>query len=94
MIDNVRIAALLEESRQAHQAYRDNVPRRIPAGSEKTAVVPGDAWAAGSALWQACRARTEAAALDPGREAAAWWDEPVTFDHHALMAFYAQQLTV
>lgn len=92
MIDHAQIAGLLDESRHAHQAYRDNVPRRVAAGPEKTAAVKGNAAAADRALFAACRARVEAHALDPALEAPAWQDEAVTHDHDALLDFYVQQL--
>lgn len=88
------IAALLEDSRLAHQVYRDNVARRIPIhGTQKTEAVAGNVHVAGNALWRALRARTEAHALDPQQVDPAWCEELVTHDHDALLDFYVQQLT-
>lgn len=86
------VAELLDQSRAAHQRYRDNLPRRVPAGSQ-TVAVPGDAVVAGAALIDACRLRVEAHALDPHQTDPAWKDEPVTHDHDALLTFYGEQLS-
>lgn len=87
------VAELLQASRDAHQRYRENVSRRVPHG-QSTIGIPGDATAAGLALVEACRFRTEAHALDPQHVAAAWRDEPLTHDHDALQDFYAHVLSV
>lgn len=93
MIDHGAIATLLDDSRQAHQVYRENLHRRIQIPGNKTMPIPGDLMAAGAALWRACRARAEAHVLDPQRESPAWQDEPQTHDHSALLDFYVQQMT-
>jgi len=86
------VAQLLEQSHAAHIRYREAIPRRI-AGGESTIVVPGDATAAYQALFDACRLRTEALALDPQRTDPAWLDEVPVRDHDALLTFYADQLS-
>ena len=85
------VSSLLQESRDAHQEYRENVPRRVPNG-QATVAVPGDATLAYAVLVKACRLRVEAHALDPALTDAAWADEAVTHDHDALLTFYAEQL--
>lgn len=86
------VAALLQASRDAHQRYREAVPRRVAHG-ESTLAVPGDSVLAGAALVQACRWRAEAHVTDPQQTDPAWRDEPITHDHDALLDFYVQQLT-
>lgn len=86
------IAELLQQSRDAHQRYRVNVPRRVSDGGASTVAVPGNALEAGAALLEACRLRAEAGALDPQRTDPAWADEPLTHDHDDLLTFYAEQL--
>lgn len=88
------VAALLEESHLAHQAYRDNLPRRIPSTPGKTQSVPGDAAAAQAALQEAYDTRKAALFMDPERGDPAWQDEATTYDHDALMLFYAEQLHI
>ena len=83
------VAALLQQSRDVHQAYREALPRRIEG-----VVIPGDAEAAGIALATACRLRAEAHVLDPAKGDPAWGDEVVSHDHHALIDFYVTQLTM
>lgn len=86
------VAELLEGSRQAHQRYREAVPHRIKAG-ESTVVVNGDVELAGQFLVEACRLRAEAHVLDPQRLDPAWKDEPLTYEHDALLTFYSTQLS-
>ena len=88
------VAALLEESHLAHQAYRDNLPRRVPAGPGKTQPIPGDAAAAQAALQEAYDTRKAALFIDQARTDPAWQDELPTYDHDALMRFYAEQLHI
>lgn len=94
-ISQPTVTDLLAQSRQAHQEYRDNVPRMHSAapGAVKAAQVDGDAITAGDALWLACRLRVEAHALDPTLSDPAWQDEAVSHDHDALLEFYAKQLS-
>lgn len=84
------IADLLAASRDAHQRYRENLPRRVPNGSGSTVAVPGDADAAGTALSKACRFRSEAHVLDPQQTDPAWADDPA--EHLELLDFYVGQL--
>lgn len=86
------VRELLQASRDAHQQYRDNLPRRVPSG-DSTVAVPGNLELAGAFLVEACRTRVDAQALDPDHLDPAWADQPATFPHDALMTFYATQLS-
>lgn len=88
------VADLLRLSREAHQRYRDAVPRRVPQGPEggATVAVDGDTSVAREALFDAYSFRVEAHAADPAQTDPAWRDEPVTHDHDDLLAFYVEQL--
>ncbi len=86
------VADLLLRSREAHQRYRNALPRRVPQGST-TISIPGDAVQAGVELTLACRLRVEAHAIDPNLQDPAWRDEPVTHDHDSLLTFYGEQLS-
>lgn len=85
------VGDLLRLSHEAHRRYREACPRRVPMG-ETTTAAAGDDAAAGAALNEACRARVEAAALDPGHADPAWRDERPIYDHDALLTFYRDQL--
>lgn len=90
-VETAQITQLLEQSRQAHLRYRENLPRRVPSGAA-TVAVPGNATEAWAAMLEACSARLQAETLDPTHMAPAWGDEPVTHDHDALLTFYGEQL--
>lgn len=86
------IAALLQQSREAHLRYRENIPRRVSQG-DATVVVDGDQAVAGAALVDAIRWRAEAHVLDPQRADPAWLDESFRYGHDGLLGFYVEQLT-
>lgn len=85
------VAQLLTASRLAHQRYRENLTRMV--GPMPLTKVPGNEALAGAALFQACRLRAEARAIDPQRTDPAWQDEPETHDDDALLTFYGEQLS-
>lgn len=78
------VEELLQQSREAHQRYRDAVPHRVPSGSF-TVVVAGDPGEAKTALQEAYDARLQAEALDASLVA--------DLDHQALLTFYREQLS-
>lgn len=86
------IADLLQQSRDAHQRYRDAVPRRVPDGNT-TVAVAGDPTAANLELTEANRLRLLAQAEDPQHRDPAWAAQPLTFPHDALLHYYAEQLS-
>jgi hypothetical protein len=87
----VDIAQLLRDARAAHEQYRAHTPRMAAIGGQLVPVA-GDAPAAGAALRDALRLRTEAHVLDPHHLDPAWRTEPVSYDHDQLLAFYVAQL--
>jgi alkylhydroperoxidase family enzyme len=89
----VSIASLLQQSKDAHLAYREALPRRVASGGGSTMVMDGDAERAGIHLVAACRFRAEAHVLDPKQADPAWADQAAFHDHGALLDFYVAQLT-
>lgn len=87
------IPEALQRSREAHDRYREALPRRVANGSGGTVAVEGDAITAGQALAEACKWRAEAHVLDVKQADPAWADEAVSYDHMALLDFYVEQLT-
>lgn len=87
-------ADALQRSRDAHDRYREALPRRVSNGNGGTVVIQGDAIVAGDELVTACKWRAEAHQLDPGQSDPAWTDEAATHDHSALLDFYVKQLTL
>lgn len=85
------VAQLLAASRHAHQRYRDNLTRMV--GPLPLTKVLGDDALAGAALFEACRLRAEARAIDPQRTDSAWANEPETHDDDTLLNFYVEQLS-
>ncbi len=78
------VAELLEQSRAAHNRYREALPQRIDGR-----IVGGDRPAQIAALTEARDTRAEAATLDPSFSDPAWSEA----NHADLMAFYADQLS-
>jgi hypothetical protein len=71
------ITALLNQSRAAHFAYRENTSHRTLARE---------------AIQKARDLRAVAHQLDPAHQSAAWDSEPSNFNHEALLKFYDEQL--
>lgn len=88
----MNIAELLAAARDAHQRYRDNLPRRVADGSGSTVVLTGDVEAAGQHMATACRLRAEAHVLDPQQHDPAWLDYISAYPHDALLGFYVGEL--
>ena len=80
------ITQLLQQSRAAHDAYRQALPRVDPITKH---VLPGDTVAADLALLQALALRVRAEELDVSGEARIWRDDASTHPHYALLKFYA-----
>jgi hypothetical protein len=78
------VSDLLQQSREAHQRYRDALPNRGSVGD------PGIARAS---LMQALDYREQADVADPTHTEPAWAAEASTHDHVALLLFYRQQLS-
>lgn len=87
------VSEALNFSHEAHERYREALPRRVANGSGGTVAIPGDAEVAGAALAEACRYRAEAHVLDAAKIEPAWTDEAASHDHLALLDFYVEQLT-
>lgn len=87
------VADALQQSRDAHDRYRQALPHRVSDGAGGTIVVQGDAVIAGEALSEAAKWRAEAHVLDTAQGDPAWTDEAATHDHSALLDFYVAQLT-
>jgi gamma-glutamylcysteine synthetase len=75
---DAEIASLLEQSRGHHEAAKTCRQQKDAVGNRER-------------LTQARTLRQQAHDLDPLHESQAW-QEPKTYRHHALMAWYAQQL--
>lgn len=85
------VANLLQQSRLAHQRYRDNRPKAMPSGVG-VVTMPGDPDKARAALLEAQRLRVEAHTADPKHEAPAWFVSERTHPHAELTAFYVSEL--
>lgn len=83
------IADLLQQSKAAHQRYRDNCARHVSNGRGGTMPVEGNPTAARVALEEAAALRQQAHEADPTHSNTAWLQEPL---HSELTAFYAQEL--
>lgn len=86
------IAELLDQSRAAHQRYREASAAMVPDGAGGVVRRTGSPSLARTALHDAAVLRQRAEAADPTHADPAWADEPPTFDHRALTAFYAQEV--
>lgn len=81
----VTVADLLQQSRQAHLAYRGAMPRFVNGVR-----VEGDPAAATAALATAARLRAQAELADQTHIDPAWIDDAAwSFSHPALLLFYA-----
>lgn len=85
------IAALLTQSRAAHEQYKLYLPRMIPTGVGSVTASSGNPPEAKKFVADAKRLREEAHAADPLHLDPAWALEPVP--HAELMAFYALVVT-
>lgn len=85
----VDIAAALNASRLAHEAYRAAVPHKRHDGGQ-IAETAGDATAARAALQEALDARLRAETADPQHADPAWANDPAPSGD--LIAFYREQL--
>lgn len=85
------IAQLLADSRTAHARYRSNKARMASQGGQLVKI-DGNPVAAGEALHEALRLRTEAEALDPRHADLAWHIDAVGHPHDALVEFYISEL--
>lgn len=86
------IASLLEQSRAAHQRYRDACDAMVPDGAGGVRARGGSPSQARLALHEAAVLRQQADQADPTHADPAWADEPSQFQHHELDAFYAAEL--
>lgn len=78
------VSDLLQQSRDAHQRYREALPTRG---------YMGDPVSARASLVQALDYREQAVSADPELTEPAWAAEASTHDHTALLAFYREQLS-
>jgi len=89
MADAAQIASLLQQSKAAHQRYRDNGAKMQANGVGGVVLMPGNPVTARVALEEASRLRAEAHTADPEHSTPAWASE---YLHEELTRFYAQEL--